>query len=119
MKKQSRKGAVRKADQEMSLYIRARDKTCYCGKPATQNGHYYSRTHYSTRWDEENCLACCAGCNMLHEQNPEPMRRAMLSRGRDLEELEKKYNSVCKLSTDDILSIAEEYRKKRSELCNR
>lgn len=116
MKKISRKGAIIKADKAMSEYIRTRDPVCYCGKPSAQNGHYFSRAHYSTRWDEDNCLGCCAGCNILHEQNPEPMRRAMIARGRDLDELERKYNQVCKIKTHEILEIADYYIEKKERI---
>ena len=30
-----------------------------------QNGHFQSRRHYSTRWDETNCQVQCAGCNVF------------------------------------------------------
>ena len=30
-----------------------------------QNGHFQSRKHLTTRWDEENCQVQCVGCNMF------------------------------------------------------
>ena len=44
--------------------------TCFtCGKQdhwkKLQNGHFQSRRHYSTRWDEMNCQVQCAGCNVF------------------------------------------------------
>ena len=30
-----------------------------------QNGHFQSRKHLATRWDEENCQVQCVGCNMF------------------------------------------------------
>jgi hypothetical protein len=59
--KMSRKKAVKYADDMMSLFIRQRDKLCYCGKPSTQNGHLITRASYATRWDEKNCHGCCQG----------------------------------------------------------
>lgn len=60
-------------DKEFSLYIRLRDssggyfKCISCGqiKPFSQAdcGHYHSRTHMSTRWDEDNAHAECRSCN--------------------------------------------------------
>ena len=64
-------------DAIFSLYIRLRDATpeglvqCFtCGKVShyksgMQNGHFQSRKHLATRWDEENCQVQCVGCNMF------------------------------------------------------
>jgi hypothetical protein len=30
-----------------------------------QNGHFQSRKHLATRWDDENCQVQCVGCNMF------------------------------------------------------
>jgi len=73
-KKPKRKTLVRKLDQIFSLYIRTRDADkkgictcCTCGKklPIKQIhcGHFMSRRHMSTRWDEENVSAQCSSCN--------------------------------------------------------
>ena len=29
------------------------------------HGHFQSRKHYATRWDEINCQVQCAGCNVF------------------------------------------------------
>ena len=64
-------------DNIFSLYIRLRYATdeglvqCFtCGKVShyksgMQNGHFQSRKHLTTRWDEENCQVQCVGCNMF------------------------------------------------------
>ena len=64
-------------DKWFSLFIRLRDADsnglvfCFtCGrskhyKSGMQNGHFQSRKHLSTRWDEENCQVQCVGCNMF------------------------------------------------------
>ena len=63
-----------KLDKEFSLFIRLRDampngyfRCISCGqiKPFTQAdcGHYFSRTHLATRFDENNCHAECRHCN--------------------------------------------------------
>lgn len=65
---------VKKLDKVFSQYIRLRDamengmaRCISCGgvKPLEMfdNGHYHSRTHMSTRWDEDNCHAECRFCN--------------------------------------------------------
>jgi hypothetical protein len=74
-KKVSRKSLVEKLDKVFSIYIRRKDavndiaQCVTCGKKdhwsKLQNGHWASRRHYSTRWDERNCNVQCAGCNVF------------------------------------------------------
>ena len=74
-KKTQRKKLVEKLDKVFSIYIRLREAKneiaeCFtCGKQdhykKLQNGHFQSRKHYSTRWDEINCQVQCAGCNVF------------------------------------------------------
>jgi hypothetical protein len=74
-KKLTRGKIVKKLDSVFSQYIRLKDSvnemtTCFtCGKvdhwKKLQNGHFMSRRHYSTRWDETNCQVQCAGCNVF------------------------------------------------------
>jgi hypothetical protein len=75
-KKVTRSKLVKKLDAIFSQYIRLKDAdefgnaTCFtCGKidhwKKLQNGHFQSRKHYSTRWDETNCQVQCAGCNVF------------------------------------------------------
>ena len=74
-KKVSRSKLVKKLDSVFSQYIRLKDSvdgyaTCFtCGKKdhwkKLQNGHFQSRKHYATRWDEQNCQVQCAGCNVF------------------------------------------------------
>ena len=74
-KKVSRSKLVKKLDAVFSQYIRLKDSvggyaTCFtCGKKdhwkKLQNGHFQSRKHYATRWDEQNCQVQCAGCNVF------------------------------------------------------
>lgn len=74
-KKTQRKKLIEKLDKIFSVYIRLREAKakiaqCFtCGKKdhykKLQNGHFQSRKHYSTRWDEINCQVQCAGCNVF------------------------------------------------------
>jgi len=64
-------------DKWFSLYIRLRDANEYgmvqcftCGivrgyKDGMQNGHFQSRKHMATRFDEENCQIQCLKCNIF------------------------------------------------------
>ena len=66
-------------DKWFSLYIRLRDAndfglvqcfTCGVVKPynkGMQCGHFQSRSHLSTRFDEVNCQPQCVGCNMFKQ----------------------------------------------------
>tara|TARA_R100001460_G_scaffold107905_2_gene157531 strand:- start:8600 stop:9019 length:420 start_codon:yes stop_codon:yes gene_type:complete len=66
-------------DKFFSLYIRLRDAneygmvqcyTCGCIKPynkGMQCGHFQSRSHLATRFDEVNCQPQCVGCNMFKQ----------------------------------------------------
>lgn len=68
--------AIKRLDKVFSLYIRLRDSKPFgykafrcisCNKTKTFNhadcGHYFSRTHMATRFDEDNCHAECSYCN--------------------------------------------------------
>lgn len=65
---------VKKLDRVFSRYIRLRDtmpsgvfQCISCGRikrfEEGDCGHFYSRTHMATRWDEDNCHAECRACN--------------------------------------------------------
>ena len=66
-------------DKWFSLYIRLRDAndfglvqcfTCGVVKPynkGMQCGHFQSRKHLTTRFDERNCQPQCVGCNMFKQ----------------------------------------------------
>ena len=76
-KKQSRSKLVKKLDAVFSQYIRLKNAVdgyavCFtCGKKdhwkKLQNGHFQSRKHYATRWDEQNCQVQCVKCNMFEQ----------------------------------------------------
>ncbi len=65
-------------DKWFSLYIRLRNATsegvaqCFtCGKidhyKKLQCGHFQSRRHHATRWNEWNCQVQCVKCNMFEQ----------------------------------------------------
>ena len=77
-KKLSRSKLVKKLDMVFSKYIRisSADKSGYCTcitcgvkkhHSEIQAGHFMSRKHYSTRWDERNVKSQCIGCNMFKQ----------------------------------------------------
>jgi hypothetical protein len=74
-KKPTRKTLIAKLDKVFSEYIRRRYAkneiaTCVtCGKKdhwkKLQAGHFMSRKHYATRWDENNVEVQCSACNVF------------------------------------------------------
>ena len=74
-KKPTRKTLITKLDKVFSEYIRRRYAkndiaTCVtCGKKdhwkKLQAGHFMSRKHYATRWDEDNVGVQCSACNVF------------------------------------------------------
>ena len=67
---------VKKLDKVFSQYIRLRDvmpsgffKCVSCGKikpfADADCGHYHSRTHMATRFEEDNCHCECRFCNRM------------------------------------------------------
>lgn len=76
-KKPTRGKLVKKLDVVFSQYIRLSNAdnrgmcTCVtCGKQGhwktggIQAGHFISRKHYNTRWDEDNVKPQCVACNV-------------------------------------------------------
>ena len=71
MKRKSISKLKKKADKVFSLWIRARDKRCVsCGSEQNlQNGHYISRSHNATRYNEKNNNCQCLTCNIFKKGN--------------------------------------------------
>ena len=76
-KKPTRTSIVKKLDTVFSIYIRRRYAVndiaeCYtCGKKEhwkkQHAGHFASRRHYSTRWNEYNVQVQCPSCNIWQQ----------------------------------------------------
>ncbi|MFS2666710.1 recombination protein NinG [Candidatus Bacteroides intestinigallinarum] len=80
-----------KLDKEFSLFIRLRDvmpngyfRCISCGqiKPFEQAdcGHYFSRTHLATRFNEDNCHAECRHCNRFKADHLEGYRVNLIAK---------------------------------------
>jgi len=73
MKKGKKTKLKEKADYYFGLFIKNRDNwACItCGKrsepgdPHMNQGHFWSRTHMNTHFDERNVNAQCFGCNVV------------------------------------------------------
>lgn len=124
-RKPSRKTLVKKLDTIFSKYIRAKgaDKygictcvTCNRKYPIKniQAGHFMSRRHYSTRWDELNCYPQCYGCNVMQQGQ---IYKFSLYLGKELSEsLYLQSQKVVKFSNDDLLEMIDDYAEKLESL---
>lgn len=91
----------KKADEEFSKWIRARDLKCFfgCGNPGKQNSHFWGRGNSATRYDPLNCDAACGGCHMRHEGNKQGLYRDLKIKQlgkKGYAELEMKARSIMK-----------------------
>jgi len=128
MKKPTRKSLVIKLDTVFSQYIRRKDAideiaTCVtCGKKdhwsKLQNGHWASRRHYCTRWDEQNCNVQCAGCNVFRAGEIYLYTKYLCSQyGENFpEELYIKSQKIVKFTDVDLVEMIEYYNNKLIEL---
>jgi 5-methylcytosine-specific restriction endonuclease McrA len=123
-KKPSRKTIITKLDSIFSQYIRLRYSkneiaTCVtCGKQdhwkKMQAGHFVSRKHYATRWDEDNCQVQCSGCNVFRYGEQYLFSKYL---GADLsEELLMKSRKIQKFTDSELLDMIELYNEKVNNL---
>jgi|TARA_B110000908_G_scaffold100108_1_gene118152 hypothetical protein len=119
-KKASRKTIVKKLDTIFSIYIRRRYakediSTCFtCGKEdhwkSLQAGHFMSRKHYSTRWDEENVQVQCVGCNVY--RYGEQYQFGLFLGKSCSDRLVFKSRQIQKFSDVELLEMIEYYKEK-------
>ena len=123
-KKPSRKTIITKLDSIFSQYIRLRYSkneiaTCVtCGKQdhwkKLQAGHFVSRKHYATRWDEDNVQVQCSGCNVFRYGEQYLFSKYL---GVDLsEELLIKSRKIQKFTDSELLDMIELYNEKVNNL---
>lgn len=122
MSKTKRKKLIDKLDKIFSLYVRQRNAVneiaeCFtCGKQdhykKLQNGHFQSRKHYATRWDEVNCQVQCAGCNVFRygEQYKFAVNLDAKFGIGTAESLQQKANTTIKLDNYDLEMLINKYQ---------
>ena len=101
-------------DKWFSLYIRLRESEeglvqCFtCNKVShyksgMQNGHFQSRRHHSTRWNETNCQVQCVKCNLYEQGEQFKFGLALDGKygGGTAEELEFLARTIMKVSRID------------------
>jgi hypothetical protein len=117
-KKSTRTQVVAKLDKVFSEYIRRRYAvneiaTCVtCSKEdhwkKLQAGHFMSRKHYSTRWDEENVQVQCASCNVF--RYGEQFKFSQYLGQSKAEELQAKSREIVKFSTAELEEMIAYYK---------
>lgn len=118
----TRKGIVKKLDTLFSLYIRNRyavDGICECftcGKKDHTSkmhaGHFQSRKHYATRWDELNVQVQCPKCNLFGQGEQFTFGINLDNKFGEgtAEKLQQKARNTVKLSNDDLNELILKYK---------
>ena len=126
MKKGKTHAALKKElDKYYSQYIRWVNSddnglvecyTCYVKKPVKemQNGHFQSRRHTSTRWNDMNCKPQCVKCNMFNQgEQLKFYRRLVGEYGEDkIEEVIQLSKRTEKVSKADMIYLIDMYKQK-------
>jgi hypothetical protein len=114
---------VKNLDTVFSQYIRLRyakneiAECVTCGKKdhykKLQCGHFQSRRHYSTRWDENNVGVQCYGCNISNQGQQFLFAKHL---GLELaEEMVLKSKQIVKFSDNDLQDMIQHYKDKLKE----
>jgi hypothetical protein len=119
----------KKLDVLFSQYIRRRNadhlgrvKCFTCGVEKhwkeQQAGHFQSRSHHSTRWDEVNVQVQCVKCNMFRQGEQYKFGLYLDDRFGDgtAEDLENRAKTIVKLNRVDYEEAIERYKQKIKEL---
>jgi hypothetical protein len=120
----SSKTIITKLDSIFSQYIRLRyskneiSECVTCGKQdhwkKLQAGHFISRKHYATRYDEDNVQVQCSGCNVFRYGEQYLFSKYL---GVDLsEELLMKSRKIQKFTDNELLEMIELYTEKVNNL---
>ena len=120
MKKPTRKKIVEKLDKVFSEYIRRRfaindiAECVTCGKrdhwKQLQAGHFMSRKHYATRWDEQNVQVQCSGCNVFRAG--EQYKYSLFLGSALSAELLKRSRQIKKFTNHELLAMIEQFKEK-------
>jgi hypothetical protein len=128
MKKPTRKSLVEKLDKIFSQYIRRRYainniSECFtCGVKndykKQQAGHFASRRHYSTRWNEYNVQVQCYSCNICNQgMQFEFGKKLCLKYGDNFaEDLMLKSKEIVKFTESDLIELIDYYTVKLNTL---
>ena len=120
-KKPTRSKLVKKLDTVFSQYIRLsnadKNNMCTCVTcqkqfhwKEIQAGHFISRKHYSTRWDEDNVKPQCVGCNVF--RYGEQYKFSLFLGLNVAEVLYLKSQEIKKFSNNELEEMISDYSEK-------
>lgn len=123
-RKPKRKNLIKKLDAVFSKYIRLRDadqegycRCSTCGEvhhwTKIQAGHFISRKHYATRWNEDNVHAQCVACNVF--RYGEQYKFSLYLGDKLSKELLEESRLTTKFTDIEIIEMIEEYNEKIKE----
>lgn len=128
-KKKSTSASIKKLDMTFSRFIRLRDampsgvfRCISCGKlkPIDQAdaGHFFSRTHMATRFDEDNVHAECRFCNRFSADHIVGYRENLIKKigEQRFRLLEVKAHDIKKWSSFELEQLNKYYRALAEEL---
>lgn len=120
---------VAKLDRIFSIYIRLRDtmpngyfKCISCGQfkkfEQADCGHFFSRTHMATRYDEDNCNAECSACNRFSADHLIGYREHLIEKiGKNrFDILSWKAHQMKKWSDFELEAMINHYKKEAKRL---
>jgi len=122
VKTKSRSNIVKDLDRHFSIFIRnrlAKNNIVECFTCGSQDhwkntdcGHFMSRKHYATRWDELNCQVQCKKCNIFRhgEQFQFGINLDKKYGEGTAEQLLNKSRGIVKLSNVDLTEMIEYYK---------
>lgn len=123
----------KKLDRIFSKYIRLRDtkpwefkygRCISCGRimPYAQLdcGHFHSRIHRNTRYDEDNCHIECHYCNRMSADHLIKYQENLIKKigQKRFDLLKVKASMTCKRTAFELEIMIKEYEKKVKELEN-
>lgn len=132
MKKRSYAQLKKMVDHFFSIWIRRRWEnsdglaicvTCGNSKPwqQLQCGHFISRVHLATRWDDRNAAPQCSTCNVLRRGNMAEYALWLSKRygPHIMQELINVKNLNIKFTRTDLWGLIEEYKRRIADLDQR
>lgn len=128
-KKTKKKLLEDRLDRVFSEYIRLRDtmpngycQCISCGKIKPYKdfdaGHYFSRRHMATRWDEKNVNAECKACNRFDSEHLEGYREHLIHKigERSFAALKIRCMMPCKYEEFELEELIKYYKNEVAKL---
>jgi len=122
MKKKSISQLKKEVDKIFSLFIRQRGSikgynSCFtCGLrrewKKLQCGHFISRTHSNTRYDEINCQVQCFACNVWKRGNIAEFAARLIEKygQKEFNNLIKKGRQLKQFTEKELLELKEKFK---------